>query len=242
MSSPVRPRALRSPGTAISLAVVSALALVVSMAAPVAAQETTDELIYACYVPLTGTVYRIKAPGAPETCRKPRGKAMNGHGAQDHIEFTVAKGGIGGAVGPAGPQGEPGPVGPAGPQGEPGPAGPVGPQGAQGIQGASGATGPSGPQGQQGPQGHPGVSGYEVINRAVTSLNGTTSPFAVNCSIGKKPLGGGFYSTDMNGANVQVTKNAPYANNGSLGWIVEIKNASGANAGFMLYAVCGIVL
>jgi hypothetical protein len=212
------------------------------MSAPVAAQETVDEVIYACYVPLTGTVYRIKAPGAPESCSKPKGKSMNGAGAQDHVEFTVAKAGVGGAVGPAGPQGEPGPVGPAGPQGDPGPAGPAGPQGAQGVQGATGATGPSGAQGQQGPQGHPGVSGYEVINRSVTSLNGTSTAFTVNCSLGKKPLGGGYYSTDGNGGNVQISKNAPFALSGSLGWMVEIKNASGASAGFMLYSICGIVL
>jgi hypothetical protein len=166
MSSPVRRRG-RAPATAI-FAVVSALALVVS--APVSAQTTTDPIMYACYVPLTGTVYRIKTQGAPDECTQPKGK-NNGMGHQDHVQFTFnEKGNVGpmgpaGPIGPAGPQGAIGPMGPAGPQGEVGPMGPAGPQGEvgpmgpMGPMGPQGAVGPMGPAGPQGAQGIQGVKG-----------------------------------------------------------------------------------
>ena len=165
MSSPVRRRGL-SPATAI-LAAVSALALSMSVSAPLSAQTTTDQTMYACYVPLTGTVYRIKTPGAPDACTQPKGK-NNGMGHQDHVQFTFnEKGNIGemgpmGPAGPAGPQGEVGPMGPAGPQGEVGPMGAAGPQGLVGPQGEvgpMGATGPQGPQGIQGVKGDVGAVG-----------------------------------------------------------------------------------
>ena len=169
MSSPVRRRGL-SPATAI-LAAVSALALSMSVSAPVSAQTTTEPTMYACYVPLTGTVYRIKTPGAPDACTQPKGK-NNGMGHQDHIQFAFnEKGNVGpmgpmGPAGPAGPQGEVGPMGPAGPQGAVGPIGPVGPQGevgAMGPMGPQGAVGPMGPQGAVGPMGATGPQGAQGI-------------------------------------------------------------------------------
>ena len=190
MSSPVRRRGL-APATAI-VAVVSALALIMSVPAPMSAQETADEVLYACYVPLTGTVYRIKSPGAPDECTKPKGR-NNGMGHQDHVQFTfnssTAKGPIGpmgpagpqgevgpmgpagpagpqgevGPMGPAGPQGEVGPMGPAGPQGEVGPMGPAGPAGPQGIQGVKGDMGAVGPQGERGFTGAQGPQGVQGI-------------------------------------------------------------------------------
>ena len=59
-----------------------------------------------CYVPASGTVYRIKADGLPDTCR-----------SKNHVEFTWSLQGAPGATGqtgPAGPSGPQGPVGPAG--------------------------------------------------------------------------------------------------------------------------------
>ncbi len=171
MSSPVRRRGL-SPATAI-LAAVSALALSMSVSAPLSAQTATDPTMYACYVPLTGTVYRIKTPGAPESCTQPKGK-NNGMGHQDHVQFAFnEKGNVGpmgpqgpqglqGLQGPQGPQGEVGPMGPAGPQGAVGAMGPAGPQGEVGAMGAvgpQGAVGPMGATGAQGPQGVQGVKG-----------------------------------------------------------------------------------
>ena len=156
MSSPVRRRGL-SPATAI-LAAVSALALLMSVAAPMSAQTTVDPTMYACYVPLTGTVYRIKTPGAPAECTQPKGK-NNGMGHQDHVQFAFNERGNVGPMGPAGPQGEVGPMGPAGPQGELGPMGPAGPQGELGPMGPAGPQGELGPMGPQGAQGIQGVKG-----------------------------------------------------------------------------------
>ena len=269
MSSPVRRRGL-APATAI--AAVSALALIMSVSSPLAAQTTTttEPVLYACYVPLTGTVYRIKTTGAPESCTQPKGK-NNGAGHQDHVQFTfnssTAKGDKGevGPMGPAGPQGEVGPMGPAGPQGEVGPMGPAGPagpqgevgpmgpagpQGAQGIQGVKGdmgAVGPQGerglmgPQGPQGVQGIPGVSAYEVVMRTVTIASSASQLWVTNCPAPKKPLGGGFASNDNNGINMLVAKNGPFAGSGSFGWVVEIRNPTQSSSSFNLYAVCAII-
>ena len=48
---------------------ISALVLAMSSPAPVAAQ--TVETLSACYVPATGTVYRIKGAGLPNACHGP---------------------------------------------------------------------------------------------------------------------------------------------------------------------------
>src|SRR5687768_5040598 len=71
MSSPVRRRSDRSPVAALALAGVSAMLLLSTVGT--AQTTTSDDTVYACYVPLTGTVYRIKAAGAPSECFKLRG-------------------------------------------------------------------------------------------------------------------------------------------------------------------------
>ncbi|HEX6049718.1 MAG TPA: hypothetical protein VFZ21_10645, partial [Gemmatimonadaceae bacterium] len=76
------------------------------------------EVIYACYVPNSGTLYRIKAEDPTETCKAP-----------SHIEIQWEVEGPAGAQGPQGPMGPQGPVGPAGPIGPAGPQGPQGPVG-----------------------------------------------------------------------------------------------------------------
>ncbi|MEX1256951.1 MAG: hypothetical protein WEG36_04965, partial [Gemmatimonadota bacterium] len=111
-----------------------------------------DEEIFACYVPASGTVYRIKEPGLPDACFSP-----------EHIQFSwkVSGEGTTGPQGPAGPQGDPGATGA---QGEPGPTGAQGPEGFQGEQGPTGPqgdTGLQGPEGPAGPQGDPGATGAQ---------------------------------------------------------------------------------
>jgi Collagen triple helix repeat (20 copies)/Head domain of trimeric autotransporter adhesin/Chaperone of endosialidase len=125
-------------GRGRTLALAGAL---VALSAGSAAAQTTPSsaTLYACYVPNSGTVYRIKAEGLRQSCTSPQ-----------HVEFSWSPNGT------AGPQG---PAGPAGPQGEPGPQGPAGPQGPQGEQGATGAAGPAGPQGATGPAGPQGETG-----------------------------------------------------------------------------------
>ena len=248
MFSPVRRRGLRSPGN-LTLVALSALALMAST--PLSAQTATasSELMYACYVPLTGTVYRIKAPGAPAECTRPKSSNANQHA--QHIEFVFNATGPMGPAGPAGPQGEAGPKGDVGPQGEAGakgdvgPAGPqgqAGPTGATGAQGPMGATGPQGmmgPQGPQGPKGDPGVSGYQMIEKRVSVNANSTTTLTVDCPAGKVPFGGGFYALD--GANnwSSVLRSAPTA----IGWAVTLKNSNSSYSNnFNIYVTCGTVL
>jgi hypothetical protein len=65
-----------------------------------AAASLTPETYHACYVPNTGTVYRIKTADTPTGCAK-----------TTHVEFNWNN------VGPTGPTGATGPQGPAGPAG-----------------------------------------------------------------------------------------------------------------------------
>jgi hypothetical protein len=134
------------PGRALALA----SALVALSAGSAAAQTTTSPTFYACYVPSSGTVYRIKEPGLRTACSAPT-----------HMEFSWSENGSGGPgpQGPAGPQGPVGPVGPMGAQGSAGPAGDTGPQGPAGPAGGTGPQGATGPQGEPGVAGAPGAQG-----------------------------------------------------------------------------------
>lgn len=125
---------IRNGGT-IAIALFGVAAALAAAVSAVEAQTTTDP-IYACYVPASGTVYRIKIVGGKDSCTSPQ-----------HVEFSWNEKGIQGDPGPQGPQGdrgEIGPQGPAGPQGEEGPEGPIGPQGPEGPQGPSGISMPVG--------------------------------------------------------------------------------------------------
>jgi hypothetical protein len=90
---------------------------------------TDAKTFYACYVPGTGTVYRIREPGLPDECGK--------SGQKQHVEFswTEYSGDGSGIPGPEGP------MGPAGPQGEKGEKGDPGEKGEQGEKGDPGAGG-----------------------------------------------------------------------------------------------------
>lgn len=79
-----------------------------SLTATTAAAQAT---LTGCYVPNSGTVYRIKGAGLPNACH-----------SRNHVEFTWSL------------QGPPGPTGPAGPTGVQGPAGPAGGLPAAGIE------------------------------------------------------------------------------------------------------------
>jgi len=262
MFSPVRRRGLSSPGNPTFLAIVGALALVVSTAAPLAAQ-TAPEPMFACYVPLTGTVYRIKSPGTPTECTKPKGNSPN---HADHVQFAFNAQGTQGPAGPQGPQGEVGPMGPAGavgaagpqgaagavgatgatgavgPQGAKGDAGPAGPQGVGGPMGPAGQQGQTGPQGMmgpQGPQGNPGVSGYQLLELRVGVGASSTAIRSLDCPAGKVPFSGGFAALDGASNFSTVTKSAPTAT----GWTLTLKNPNSSfSNNFQIYVICGSVL
>src|SRR5438477_10277487 len=100
-----------------------ALAVIVFSPAVSRAQSVSPtDTIRACYVPATGTVYRIKTSGAPGSCQ-----------ASSHIEFWWVGQGTPGATGPTGAAG---PTGPTGSTGGPGATGAAGAGGATGARGA----------------------------------------------------------------------------------------------------------
>jgi hypothetical protein len=74
----------------------SGMAWALAARSPAIAPTPDPEIIYACYVPASGTVYRIKTPGGPQACH------------DSHTEFSWN------AEGPQGPAGPEGPAGPAG--------------------------------------------------------------------------------------------------------------------------------
>src|ERR1044071_3262530 len=73
------------------------------VAQPISASAATDSTIAACFVPASGTIYRIELPGLPTSCL-----------ATSHIKFTWHS---------RGPQGDPGAAGATGSTGAAGAAG-----------------------------------------------------------------------------------------------------------------------
>ena len=169
------------------------------------------DVIYACYVPNSGTLYRIKAEDPAETCK-----------SQNHIQMQWE------VEGPQGPQG---PQGPIGPQGPVGPAGPIGPAGSQGPQG------PVGPAGAQGPAGPAGAAGYEVVSVMVEHNFFVTDEIVIaQCPAGKKVLGGGHI---MNPAVGKVGHSRPHNNNTA--WYVYVDNLGGNTPFVSAWAICANV-
>lgn len=140
---------------------------------PPAAGTADEEELMACFVPASGTIYRIGIPGLPQNClstnhvrfswhlRGPQG--MAGPAGVQGAPGNAGPAGPVGAVGSVGPQGTQGYVGPAGPQGIAGPAGAAGPQGPPGNDGAVSPAGAQGPQGNDGPAGPAGSQGIQGI-------------------------------------------------------------------------------
>lgn len=85
------------------------------------AHAQTADVLQACYVPSSGTVYRIGVTNAPDDCVE-----------TTHVKFSWN------AVGPAGATGAQGPAGPTGATGATGATGPQGPAGPAGASGVSG--------------------------------------------------------------------------------------------------------
>lgn len=97
----------RAVAVRILLPALAAVLLLAASRTEAHAQDPTEPM-YACYVPNSGTVYRIKAPGLPDECKA------------KHIEFSFFAKGDTGDTGPQGEQGEQGPQGEQGEKGEPG--------------------------------------------------------------------------------------------------------------------------
>lgn len=144
-----------------------------------------------------------------------------------------------GAQGPAGPAGPAGPVGPTGATGAQGPAGPPGPIGPTGPQGPAG---PAGPTGATGPQGGPGVSGYEIVQVAISIPAVSVVKSAAVCSAGKKVFGGGLLLSDgtSTGALFDLQESGPGTTSGGAAeWIVSARNDEGSSTHTaVIYAIC----
>jgi hypothetical protein len=134
-----------------------------------------------------------------------------------------------------------GPAGPVGPTGGPGPAGPAGPKGDRGQQGPAGAIGPAGPAGAAGPQGPSGVSGWEYVTALQTIPPSSAGRWAVNCSDGKKALGGGV-ATDIGSpvGHARVLETTPAG--AATGWQVAVRNESNSVTLYeYAWVICAVV-
>lgn len=107
--------------------------------------------------------------------------------------------------------------------------------------GPQGAQGPAGPEG---PAGTNGVSGYEVVNASITwpggsggSIGGTLD---AQCPNGKKVLGGGWRSRELDSPNLRIHWSYPDTEND---WWSVRYTVDDTTAAFTLtaYATCATV-
>jgi len=203
-----------------SRAVAALVALVFAAAIPSAAraqQAAADDTIRACYVPASGTIYRIGVAGGPTAC----------HGSHIEMKWNVA-----------GPAGTPGP---AGPQGD---AGPAGPQGPAGPTGATGPAGPAGPQGPQGPAGTGGLMPRTIVRDSVDIAPGRFGRAIATCPSGYTIMAGGFQFSFFDRAYTKIVGSEPLFIQGSQtpnAWAAEAFNddvSTGATRRLYAYVLC----
>jgi hypothetical protein len=206
------------------------LAVVAGAAIPSAAraqQAAADDTIRACYVPASGTIYRIGVAGSPTAC----------HGNHIEMKWNVA--------GPAGAKGDTGPAGPPGPQGEAGAAGPQGEAGPAGPKGDAGPAGPQGPQGPQGPAGTGGVVPSMTVRDSVDIPPGRFGRAIATCPTGKTMIAGGFQFSFFDRAYTKIVGTLPLQTAGSAkpnAWAAEGFNdegSGGATRRLYAYVLCG---
>jgi hypothetical protein len=211
-----RRRALKA--LLLTVATVTITGAPVHAAVPRLTTAKKTDVIYACYVPGSGALYRIKAIDPTETCKSP-----------NHIplEWLVN-----------GPQGAQGPQGAVGPQGPVGPVGPIGPAGAQGPIGPIGAAGPLGAVGPAGNAGAAGSAGLEVIEVSVNNpVLATDQQLLAQCPAGKKVIGGGFI---QNPANGNVAENRPTTDRSA--WYVYVTDLALNSPTIKAFALCAVWL
>ena len=168
-----------------------------------------QDVMLACFVPQSGTMYVVGQNGAPAACRAAghvllQWNAVGPSGPQGPVGLVGPSGPQGptGPQGPAGPStGVPGPAGPqglkgdAGPRGDAGPAGPVGPAGSTGMQGVAGPQGPAGPLGPAGSlAGTTALSAFEIVKQTTDILTpyvGSITYAVARCPAGKVAIAGG---------------------------------------------------
>src|SRR5450759_2317994 len=151
----------------VAIGAVCLLATATCLTSVAEAQTPTNVVLIACYVPASGTVYRIGLQGLPADCLSPEHVKFtwNAQGPQGSTGATGTTGTTGttGSTGPTGVAGATGAIGPTGPTGSTGVAGAPGATGANGGNGTTGATGATGANGPTGPMGPTGVAGATVV-------------------------------------------------------------------------------
>jgi hypothetical protein len=131
--------------------------------------------------------------------------------------------------------------GPAGPQGPAGPKGDKGGQGPAGATGPKGETGPAGPQGPAGPAGPSGISGWEYrISPGLRIPANTGGSTQVDCSSGKKALGGGGSTTGYAGKLVASAPTDAAPDPGT-GWIAAYQNTGTTPVAVYAWVICANV-
>ena len=181
-----------------------------------------NKVLTACYVPASGTIYRVDV-----ACR-----------SSQHVLFRWNQ------QGPPGPDGV---VGPRGPAGEPGVPGATGAQGPVGPAGDHGPRGPTGAPGPTGPMGAKGVSGLETLHWT-GSVSGTGyGPFATAfstsyeeraCPAGKRGIAGGAGHGEPNDAAAEVVGSAAPLGADGIGWVFTFWNYSRDGRGVRYWLTC----
>jgi hypothetical protein len=210
----------------------TAAVLVPLGAARAGAQSGAPPVVDACYVPASGTIYRIDTPesptpGAPNGCRN-----------SQHVRFRWNQQGPAGGIGAVGKPGEPG---------EPGEPGAAGAQGPVGPPGADGPRGPMGPAGEPGAVGPKGVSGLETLQWTMSMAGTGYGPFAsaiwktsvgASCPAGKRAIAGGAGHSDTNDAAADVVGSAAPITLSSVAWVFTFWNYSRDARGVRYWLTC----
>ena len=233
---------VRRRDPAAALVALAALLLLAALPSTVRAQQSSGpEVIRACFVPASGTIYRIGVAGGPTSCRG------------GHIEMQWNVAGPAGTPGAAGEQGPPGPAGPAGeagPKGDAGPQGEAGPKGDTGPAGPAGPAGPQGPQGPAGPQGPPGPTGSGTslaqlsVRDSTDILPGRFGRAIATCPTGTTLLAGGFQFSFFDRAFTKIVGSLPVQTGGAPGpnaWAAEAFNddvSTGTTRRIYAYVLC----
>jgi hypothetical protein len=174
---------------------LAALLMIVGGGAAQAQEEPPATTLHACYMPDTGTVYRILTQGTPPKCR-----------SNKHVQFSWTDPGPAGTAGPAGadgPKGAPGPDGEAGAAGTAGVAcwdlngngiaDPAEDVNGDGFLTAADCTGPQGLPGAPGTDGAAGGPGLPGVNGAFCADNLPTAsilpPWTLHAIHGRRTTG-----------------------------------------------------
>ena len=177
-----------------------------------------QELVHACLIPGTGTLYIIQQAGLPGGCVRdshilfewnqvgpPGDDGSQGEQGEDGADGATGPTGSTGAIGATGVTGVTGGIGATGVTGV---TGGIGATGSAGVTGSAGAPGATGNTGATGATGSNGVSGLQLVSSSTTISSGVTTTHSASCPGTKLAIGGGFItshdSVDVKEAYLQV--------------------------------------